>query len=158
VAGRSTANEDERRVSRGPAGGCSLPECVQGGRRFTHPRATSRGRSRSSPCSPLRNPPPAGEVTFEVENARPADPHEFVVIRTNLAPEALPTDEDGAVDEEGEGIEVLGEIEEFPPCETQERTFDLDAGSYVFICNPVEEGGRPRPTTSSGLRTAFTVD
>lgn len=108
---------------------------------------------------PADNSAPAGQVTFEVENTGPVDPHEFVVIRTDLAPDALPTGEDGGVDEGGEGIEVLGEIEEFPVGETMSRSFDLDAGNYVFICNIVEEeDGELEAHYQLGMRTAFTVE
>ena len=40
---------------------------------------------------------PAGIVSFEVTNDGPNDVHEFVVVRTDLAPSELPTDETGAV-------------------------------------------------------------
>ena len=56
----------------------------------------------------------AGDVTFSITNDGPEDIHEFVVIATDLEPGALPTDEAGAVDESGEGIEVIDEIEEVP--------------------------------------------
>jgi len=55
---------------------------------------------------------PAGEVTFTVTNAGPDDVHEFVVVKTDLAPEALPTESNGSVDEAGEGIEPVDEIED----------------------------------------------
>lgn len=101
----------------------------------------------------------AGEVTFEATNDGPADPHELVVFRTDLAPDALPTGDDGGVDEEGEGVELIDEIEEFPVGETQSMTLDLDAGSYVFICNIVEEeDGVPESHYQEGMRLAFTVE
>jgi hypothetical protein len=101
----------------------------------------------------------AGEVSFEVENTGPNDPHELVVIRTDLAPDALPTTEEGAVNEQGEGIEVIGEIEEFPPGETRSGTFDLEAGAYVLICNVVEEeDGEIEAHYAQGMRVAFTVE
>jgi hypothetical protein len=81
-----------------------------------------------------------------------------VVIKTDLAADALPTSEEGAVDEAGSGIEVIGEIEEFEPGETQSATFDLEAGSYVLICNVVEEeDGEKEAHYKLGMRTAFTV-
>ena len=39
--------------------------------------------------APTRHPP--GEVTFNVTNIGPEDVHEFVVFKTDLAPDALPT-------------------------------------------------------------------
>jgi uncharacterized cupredoxin-like copper-binding protein len=107
---------------------------------------------------PAQDSVEAGEVTFEAENTGPDDPHELVVISTDLAPDALPTTEDGAVDEEGEGIEVVGEIEEFPPGETRSASFDLEAGSYVLICNVTEkEDGEIEAHYSQGMRAALTV-
>jgi hypothetical protein len=102
----------------------------------------------------------AGEVTFEATNEGPNDPHELVVIRTDLAADALPMSEDGGVDEGGEGIEeVIGEIEEFPVGETESATFDLEAGSYVLICNVVEEeDGELESHYVEGMRTPFTVE
>ena len=81
----------------------------------------------------------AGSITFNVENIGPADPHELVIVRTDIPGGELPTREDGGFDEEGEGVEVIGEIEEFAPGTTQSATFDLAPGHYVFLCNLVEE-------------------
>jgi hypothetical protein len=101
----------------------------------------------------------AGEVTFDVTNEGPNDPHELVVIRTDLASDALPTTAEGGVDEEGEGIEVIGEIEEFPPGESRSGSFDLDAGSYVLICNVVEEeDGEVEAHYQQGMRTPLAVE
>lgn len=101
---------------------------------------------------------PAGQVTFQANNAGPKDPHELVVIKTDLDPGALPTTPEGGVDEEGAGIEVLGEIEEFKVGETRSSSFDLTAGSYALICNIVEkEEGKTEAHYQLGMRTAFTV-
>lgn len=108
---------------------------------------------------PAQDSVSAGNVTFRAENTGPDDPHELVVIKTDLSPEALPTTEEGGVDEEGEGIEVIGEIEEFPPGETRSASFDLEAGSYVLICNIVEEeDGELEAHYQLGMRTGFTVE
>jgi uncharacterized cupredoxin-like copper-binding protein len=77
---------------------------------------------------------PAGEVTFDVTNEA-EQPHEFVVFKTDLAADALPTDDEGLVDESGEGVELIDEIEDVEGGSTQSLTVNLDAGSYVFICN-----------------------
>jgi uncharacterized cupredoxin-like copper-binding protein len=79
------------------------------------------------------------------------------VIKTDLAPDALPTDENGAVEEEGEGMEVIDEIEDIPVGETQTLTVDLDAGNYVLICNIFDEEEQ-EAHYSMGMRTAFTVE
>ena len=91
----------------------------------------------------------AGEVTFNVTNDADQT-HEFVVVQTDLAPDALPTNEDGDVDEEGEGITPIDEIEDIAADSEQSLTVDLDAGSYVLFCN--------LPTHySQGMHTAFSV-
>lgn len=109
---------------------------------------------------PAQDSAPAGSVTFDVENTGPEDTHEFVVIKTDLAPDALPTAEDGSVDETGEGIdEVIGEIEDIAPGSSESLKTDLEAGSYVLICNIVEEeGGDTLVHYALGMRTAFTVE
>jgi uncharacterized cupredoxin-like copper-binding protein len=97
----------------------------------------------------------AGDVTFHVTNDGPDDVHEFVIFRTDLAPDALPTAEDGTVDEEGEGLELIDEIEDIPVGESQDLTVPLEAGSYVLICNIVESG---EVHYGLGMRTSFTVE
>jgi uncharacterized cupredoxin-like copper-binding protein len=98
----------------------------------------------------------AGSVTFNIENIGPDDVHEFVVIRTDLDPTALPTDETGAVEETGEGMEVVDEVEDIPVGDTPTLTVDLTAGSYVLICNIYDEAEQ-EAHYSEGMRTAFTV-
>jgi uncharacterized cupredoxin-like copper-binding protein len=98
---------------------------------------------------------PAGEVTFHVTNDGPEEVHEFVIFKTDLASDALPTAEDGSVDEAGEGVELIDEIEDLPVGESQDVTVTLDAGSYALICNIVESG---EVHYAVGMRTGFTVE
>jgi uncharacterized cupredoxin-like copper-binding protein len=108
---------------------------------------------------PAESSAPAGDVTFDVTNEGPDDVHEFVVFKTDLAPDALPTAADGSVDEEGEGVELIDEIEDIAVGDTPTLTVSLDAGSYVFICNIVEEeGGETIAHYQQGMRVAFTVE
>jgi uncharacterized cupredoxin-like copper-binding protein len=100
---------------------------------------------------------PAGEVTFAVTNDGPEDIHEFVVIKTDLAPGDLPVDEHGAVTEDGEGMEVIDEIEDIPVGDSAELTVDLEAGSYVLICN-IYSADEDEAHYAEGMRTAFTVE
>lgn len=97
---------------------------------------------------------PAGEVTFSVTNDGPNDVHELVVIATDLAAGDLPTDDTGAVTEDGEGMEVIDEIEDIPVGETQELTVDLDAGNYALICNIYDEDEQ-EAHYQMGMYTAF---
>jgi uncharacterized cupredoxin-like copper-binding protein len=80
----------------------------------------------------------SGEVTFKVKNNGPSV-HEFVVFKSELAPDQLPTkqDENGIeiVDEEGEGVEAVDEIEDIKVGSSQELKVTLQPGKYVLICN-----------------------
>jgi uncharacterized cupredoxin-like copper-binding protein len=100
---------------------------------------------------------PAGDVTFDVTNEGPDDVHEFVVFATDLAPEALPTVEDGSVDETGEGVELQGEIEDIAVGDTQSVTIDLAAGNYVLICN-IYDAAEQESHYQEGMRVTFTVE
>ncbi len=73
----------------------------------------------------------AGDVTFAVSNGGAA-PHELAVIRTDLAPDALPTAA-GLVDE-GQ-VEVIGRTTQLGGGAAEDVTFSLSSGSYVLICN-----------------------
>jgi uncharacterized cupredoxin-like copper-binding protein len=80
----------------------------------------------------------SGEVTFKVKNNGPSV-HEFVVFKTDLAPDQLPTkqDENGIeiVDEEGQGVEAVDEIEDIKVGASEDLKVNLQPGKYVVICN-----------------------
>ena len=73
----------------------------------------------------------AGPVTFNISNEGPST-HEFVVIQTDDAPDALPV-KNGTVNEDG--LTIVDENEDIAPGTTAELPVDLEAGSYVIICN-----------------------
>jgi len=81
---------------------------------------------------------PAGVVAFNAENIG-GSTHELVVVRTDLAPDALPTLADGSVDEAAAGIEIVAEAEDIGPGLSDTLDVDLADGPYVLICNIVEE-------------------
>lgn len=95
-------------------------------------------------------------MVFEATNEGPDDEHEFVVFRTDLSLTELPTDENGAVVETGEGIELKGEIEDILVGETKNVTLELEAGNYVFVCNIWDESEQ-EAHYQEGMRTSFTV-
>jgi uncharacterized cupredoxin-like copper-binding protein len=98
----------------------------------------------------------AGSVKFEVTNSGPEDVHEFVVIKTDLEPGALPVDSTGAVTEEGAGMTVVDEIEDIPVGQTQELSVTLAAGKYVLVCN-IYSAEEKEAHFAKGMRTAFEV-
>jgi uncharacterized cupredoxin-like copper-binding protein len=91
----------------------------------------------------------AGDVTFDVTNDA-EQTHEFVIVKTDLAEDQLPLNDEG-VDEEGEGVEIVAEIEDLEGGTDQSLTTNLDAGNYVLICNLPGH-------YAQGMHTAFTVD
>ncbi len=92
---------------------------------------------------------PAGDVTFDIQNDA-GQVHEFVVFKTDLAPDALPTDDAGDVDEKGEGVTHIDEVEDIAGGSSESLTVKLDAGSYVLICNLPGH-------YKQGMHTGFTV-
>ena len=90
---------------------------------------------------------PAGTVKFVVRNTGAID-HNFRLIKTDLAADALPTDE-GLADESQ--LEVISSIEDFGPGESRDVSADLEPGSYVLLCNFVGH-------YQSGMTVAFTVE
>jgi uncharacterized cupredoxin-like copper-binding protein len=95
----------------------------------------------------------AGEITFKVHNDGPST-HEFVIFKSDLAPDQLPMtqDENGSpiVDEAGQGVEHVDEIEDITSGSDQELKVNLAAGKYVLICNlPAHY--------QQGMHAAFTV-
>ena len=100
----------------------------------------------------------AGEITFTINNVGEKD-HEFVVVKTDLAPDKLPTvadgDEAGTVDEEGAGIEAMGEKEDIlAGTDNNVLTLTLAAGHYVIFCNVHDED---LVHYQKGMHTDFTV-
>jgi uncharacterized cupredoxin-like copper-binding protein len=97
----------------------------------------------------------SGEVTFDIKNNGPSV-HEFVVFKTDLAPDQLPTTEENGVtivDEEGAGIEAIDEKEDIAVNASTTLTVTLAAGKYVLLCNRPQDGGH----YEQGMHTAFTV-
>jgi uncharacterized cupredoxin-like copper-binding protein len=78
---------------------------------------------------------PAGTVSFRIRNQGPTT-HEFIVVRTDRAPDELPLQRDGlTVDEEGPGVELVDEAEALDIDDRQTLVLDLAPGHYVMYCN-----------------------
>jgi uncharacterized cupredoxin-like copper-binding protein len=73
----------------------------------------------------------AGAITFGIENDGPSV-HEFVVLRTDDAADALPV-ENGVIPEDQ--IDLVDEVEDIPPGTDTSLSVNLDAGAYVLVCN-----------------------
>jgi uncharacterized cupredoxin-like copper-binding protein len=108
--------------------------------------------------TPDRASAPQGNVTFDVSNVG-EDEHEFLVIKTDLAPDALPTEENGSYAEDGPGTDLLEEIPLVAPGTMEELQLDLQPGNYVLICNMVhtEDNGDVEVHYQLGMHAAFAV-
>lgn len=73
----------------------------------------------------------AGAIKFDVTNDGKIE-HEFVVMKTDLAPGKLPVKDNKAEESAGE---VEGEIERIAPGKTSELVLNLKAAKYVLLCN-----------------------
>jgi uncharacterized cupredoxin-like copper-binding protein len=104
---------------------------------------------------------PGGTTTFQVENVG-TTLHNFRLIQTDLAPDALPYDSDSFIVVESE-LDIVASIPEFDPGVTETTEAELEPGSYVIICNvaahyesgmyiafTVTEGGGPGPGPGDG--------
>ncbi len=97
--------------------------------------------------NPAQDIADAGTLTFTVSNNGTED-HTFLVIKTDLEPDALPTAAN-QVDEAQ--LDVRVSIPEFAAGPTPQVSVDLEAGSYVLICNVPGH-------YDLGMRAAFTVE
>ncbi|MCH7835502.1 MAG: hypothetical protein IH864_01390 [Chloroflexi bacterium] len=97
--------------------------------------------------NPAQDAAGAGALTFSVSNDGTIV-HNFRVIKTDLAPDALPTANAQADESQ---LDVVASAPEFNAGETQEVSVDLDPGSYVLICNIAGH-------YDLGMRAAFTVE
>jgi hypothetical protein len=85
--------------------------------------------------------------------------HEVVVLQ-GVAADALPLDEDGALDEAGlpDGA-LVGEIEPFAAATDCSGVFALTPGEYVIVCNITNRPTSPKPVShlAKGMLTTLTV-
>jgi uncharacterized cupredoxin-like copper-binding protein len=88
----------------------------------------------------------AGKISFDIRNDGTTT-HEFEIFRTDLAPDALPTDGD-VVDDAG--LQAVEEVEDVAPGTSAQLSVDLSPGSYVMICNLPEHYAK-------GMHSGFTV-
>ena len=92
----------------------------------------------------------AGTVSFNLTNDGTIQ-HDFLVIKTDEAPDKLPYD-DETFQEKIDDVDLIGRVEEaLEAGDSGILEFDLDAGSYVLICNIATH-------YEGGMHSAFTVE
>jgi uncharacterized cupredoxin-like copper-binding protein len=95
---------------------------------------------------------PAGTITFAPTIVDPDEneAHNFVVLKTDLAFDALPTLPVGNADTTSDEMEIMGFLAEFGPGDAPTLEVNAAPGKYVLICNIVDHYSR-------GMRAPFTV-
>jgi uncharacterized cupredoxin-like copper-binding protein len=99
----------------------------------------------------------AGKITINVTNDGDKE-HEFVIRKTDLQADSLPTNADGEVVEDDPQLSEVGdpsEIEKVPAGSSdQSITLDLQPGHYVIFCNIHDQD---LLHYQKGMHTDFTV-
>jgi len=90
-----------------------------------------------------------GKVLFKVKNVSTDEDHELLLVKTDLAPDAMPMDVDGVRIEEDK-LKDLKELGDVHPGKSRNTTLTLKAGKYLLFCN---EAGHFK----AGMYTTFTV-
>ena len=105
---------------------------------------------------------PAASVTFKVKNIGLTE-HNMVILKTDLAPDALPANADGSANEAGPGITMVGKTGTIAPDLSEVLTVNLEPGTYALVCNLLQTTNGPntlaRPLAhyAQGMTVAFTV-
>lgn len=100
---------------------------------------------------------PEGPIDFTIQNDGQRE-HEVVIVRTDIAIDELPTNDDGSFDEDAAGVDVEEEIEEIEDGDETGRSYTLDPGAYILLCNIVEEIDDVETSHfAEGMATEFTI-
>jgi uncharacterized cupredoxin-like copper-binding protein len=95
---------------------------------------------------------PAGTITFAPTIVDPDEneAHNLVVLKTDLAFDALPTLPAGNANTTSEEMEIMGFLATFGPGDAPTLEVNVAPGNYVLICNIVDHYSR-------GMTAPFTV-
>lgn len=100
---------------------------------------------------------PEGPIEFTIKNEGDRE-HDLVILQTEVAPDDLPTNEDGSADLDTPDVDEVHTIDDIEDGDETSRTYTLDAGSYVLIDNRVEEiDGEKVAFYDQGMRVGFTL-
>ena len=80
---------------------------------------------------------PEGPIKFDIKNDGAID-HELLIVRSDIPGAELPTEDDGSFDENAGGVDVEREVDDLEPGAETSRSYDLDPGNYVLLCNIVD--------------------
>ncbi len=81
---------------------------------------------------------PEGPIKFDIKNAGERE-HDLLIVRTDTPGGELLTKDDGSFDDDAGGVDFVREIKDIEKGDETSRSYLLDPGSYVLLCNIVEE-------------------
>ncbi|HUF52527.1 MAG TPA: hypothetical protein VMR52_01985 [Dehalococcoidia bacterium] len=98
-----------------------------------------------------------GPITFDVTNDGERE-HEILIVRTDISPAELPTNDDGSFDEDASGVNVQQRIEDIDDGENTSRVYSLSPGTYILLDNIVTDvDGTETSFFAEGMWVEFTV-
>lgn len=101
---------------------------------------------------------PSGTFKFAIKNEGPAESHVFMIVKTDLAPDALPVSSNGQFAPNSDAV-ILANTPVIRANASDSFGQLLEAGKYVFICNQVDTSNLAGAGHySKGMRTGFTVE
>jgi uncharacterized cupredoxin-like copper-binding protein len=97
---------------------------------------------------------PAGTFKFAIKNEGPAESHVFMIVKTDLAPNALPVTSTGQFAPNSDAV-IQANTPVIGANASDSFSYALEAGKYVFICNNSDANGQGHYL--KGMHVAFTV-
>ena len=98
---------------------------------------------------------PEGPITFDIKNAGD-EKHELLIVDTDIAGAELPTKDDGSFDDDQ--IDVKHDIDDIESGDKTSRSYTLDPGRYVLLCNIVRDiDGVETSHFAQDMWTEFTI-
>ncbi len=80
---------------------------------------------------------PEGPIKFDIKNDGAVE-HELLIVRSDIPGAELPTKDNGSFDDGAGGVDVQREIEDIEAGDKTSRSYELDPGNYVLLCNIVD--------------------
>jgi len=100
---------------------------------------------------------PEGPIKLDIKNDGSIE-HELLIVRSDIPGAELPTKDDGSFDDDAGGVDVKHDIDELEAGDETSRSYSLDPGNYVLLCNIVEDiDGTETSHYAQGMWTEFTV-
>ena len=100
---------------------------------------------------------PEGPIKFDIKNAGKLE-HELLIVSSDISGGELPTKDDGSFDDDAAGVEVEHDIDAIEKGDATSRSYLLDPGSYVLLCNIIEDiEGVETSHYAEGMWTELTI-